>query len=322
MLGLAAWVGCGGPGAAPDAALPSTIPISPEGRFVVASELGIPIPPAAGPVLATLAAATDGPDDPTRYLVDRMIASLPDGATRTIATQVAPYVAAYLNARLADIAPGFVAGLDAIAGGLSRIASHLGTVETLQLDATGVGVRTITGVRFELGAAAITVRFADCGLADIAVGVHVALDTWGQLTIADHSHALPYGALLRLGLDRAIAPSVAPAATDLASALAALVDCDRLGALVADRVGVGVPALYRAACRAGMIAIAGDLDDQLAAIDGSPVGLEVTGVATGVDLDGDGTMDAVRTGTWSGALYATGAREPILAASFTAAETP
>jgi hypothetical protein len=45
----------------------------------------------------------------------------------------APYVAAYLNARLVEIAPRFVAGLDGIAAGVARIATHLGTLETLQI---------------------------------------------------------------------------------------------------------------------------------------------------------------------------------------------
>jgi hypothetical protein len=317
MLAIA---GCGDPPVTPDASPPSTIPTSAAGAFELASRFDIQVPAAAAPAIATLTAATDGPDDPTRFLVDRMIATLPDGPVKILASQAAPYIAAYLHQRLVEIAPRLVEGLHAIGDGLSRIAGQLGTTETLQIAPGGDAVRTITGVRFEVGASAITVRFAEAGVADIALAVQVALDATGQLAISRHAHRLPYGALLRLGLDRAIVPSVEPAARDLAGALDLLVDCDRLAVLVADHVGIGSPALYRTACRAGMTAVAGEIDDCLAAIDRAELGLDLTGAATGVDLDGDGTMDELRDGTWSGAVTSAASREPIGAGRFTGGE--
>ena len=314
--------GCSSPPPAPDAAPPSTVPGSPAGVFAVTSKLDVHVPAPAGPVLAALTAATDGPDDPARYLVDRLIATLPDGPVKALADRVAPYVAAYLNARLVDIAPRFVTGVDAMGAGLARIATHLGTVETLRIDAAGTALRTITGIRFELGAAPIAVSFADAGLPDITVGLHVALDSTGHLGLSQHAHRLPYGALLQLSLDRAVVVGVEPTARDLASALGALVDCERLGGLVADRVGLGSVTLYTAACRAGMTAIASEIAAQIAAIDDTELGLDVSGAATGVDVDGDGTMDELRAGSWSGALYSDAARDPIAAASFAGRKTP
>ncbi|HEX2691210.1 MAG TPA: hypothetical protein VHN14_31575, partial [Kofleriaceae bacterium] len=322
-LALAMPAGCGSPSsalAAPDAPPPSTIPTSPAGVFAITSSLDLPVPDVAMPVITTLRAATDGPDDPSRYLVDRMIATLPDGTVKTIAAQAAPYVAAYLNQRLNEIAPRFVPGIQAIADGLARIAGHLGTAEILQIDGSGAAIRTITGVRFELGAAPITVQFAEAGLADIAAGTHIVLDATGHVTIDDHAHGLPYGALLRLGLTRAVVPSVFATARDLAGALDALVDCDRLGALVAGWIGLGSPELYNAACRASMTVIASELDAHLAAIDDIALSLELGGTASGVDLDGDGTMDELRAGIWSGWLHGPASREPIAAASFTASK--
>ena len=320
-LGLALVASCGPSSPVPDA-LRSTVPKSPAGRFTIASTFDVAVPPAAGPVIDGLTAATDGPDDPTRYLIDRMIATLPDGTVKTIAVQAAPLVAAYLNSRLTDIAPGFVAGIGAIAGGLSHIAGRFSTIETLVIDRDGAAIRTISGARFDGAAATVTVSFAEAGLADITVGTHVALDATGHLTIGDHAYAVPYGAVLRLGLDRAIIPGVEPTARDLATALGLLVDCDRLGMLVADRIGFGSPALYHTACRTAMTAIASELYARIAAIDDTPLALEVTGAADGVDLDGDGTMDALRAGTWSGSLQAGSARTPIAAASFTGDKSP
>jgi hypothetical protein len=321
-LGLAVVASCGPSTPAPDAAPISTIPTSPAGRFTVTSTFDIAVPTAAGPVISGLTAATDGPDDPTRYLLDRMIATLPDGAVKTIATQAAPFVAAYLNGRLGDVAPGFVAGIDTMAGGLSRIAGRFSTVETLVIDRDGAAIRTITGARFELAATPVTVGFAQAGLADITVGTHVALDAAGHLVIGDHAYGVPYGAVLRLGLDHAVIPGVEPTARDLATALGLLVDCAQLGMLVADRIGLGSPALYGTACRAAMTAAASELYARLAAIDQTPLALEVTGAADGVDLDGDGTMDELRTGTWSGSLHDGSAREPIAAARFTGYKAP
>jgi hypothetical protein len=307
---------------APDGAPPSAVPTSPAGTFAVTSTLDLPVPAAAGPLIATLAAATDAPDDPTRYLVDRMIATLPEGTVKTIATGAAPYVAAYLNERLAEIAPRLGTGIAAIAGGLSRIAAHIGTVETLQIDGGGAALRRITAVRFDVGAAPATVALADGGLADLVVGAHVVLDAAGHVAIGEHTHGLPYGALLRLGLDHAVIASVEPTARDLATALAGLVDCAALGALAADRIGLGTATLYRTACRAAMAAIASEVYARIAAIDDTPLALEVTGTADGVDLDGDGTMDQLRAGRWSGALHTATDRAPIGAASFTGTKVP
>jgi len=316
-LAIAGLAACGGtsPSLAADAA-PSTIPISPVGVFAVTSTLDFHVPGAAAPALQALLAATDGPDDPSRFVVDQLIARLPDGSVKTIADAAAPIVAAYINARLADIAPHLRTGLDGLATGLARIATHLGTVETLRIDQGGTGIRTITGVRFEVGNAVTVVPLAAAGLTDLAAGVRVTLDATGRVAISEHEHALPYGAILRLGLDRAVAPSVAPTAGDLAGALGALLDCDQLGIVLANRIGLGSATLYGAACRAAMTALAAEVDAQLAAIDRTPLGIEVAGTAMGYDGNGDRVMDELDAGRWTGSVYSGSDREPIDAASF------
>jgi hypothetical protein len=316
-LAIAGLAACGGARSspAPDAP-PSTIPTSTVGVFAVTSTLDFHVPAAAAPALQALLAATDGPDDPARFVVDRLVALLPDGSAKTIADAAAPYVAAYVNARLAELAPRLVPGLDGLATGLARIATHLGTVETLRIDEGGTGIRTITGVRFEVGKAVTVVPLAGAGLTDLAAGVRVTLDAAGRVAISEHEHALPYGAILRMGLDRAVAPGVAPTAGDLAGALGALLDCDQLGIVIANRVGFGSATLYGTACRAAMTALATEVDDRLAAIDRTPLGIEVAGTAMGYDGNGDGVMDELDAGRWTGSVYAGPDREPIDAASF------
>jgi hypothetical protein len=109
---------------------------------------------------------------------------------------------------------------------------------------------------------------------------------------------------------------VASTARDLASALGVLVDCDRLAALLADRIGVGSPSLYRTACRAAMTAIASEIDDRIAAIDATSFRIEVSGAAQGVDVDGDGSLDELRAGTWTGSFSVGSAHQPLDLARF------
>lgn len=314
-------IACGGPPPAPDAALPA-LPTSPAGAFAVISTFDLRLPAAAQPAMAALTAATDGPDDPSRYVIDRMIDTLPEGTAKTVARTLAPYVAAYVNARLVELAPRFVSGLGGIATGLSRIATHLGTVERLQIDPGGTGVRTIQAVRFEVGGAVTVVHLADAGRADISAALRAVLDATGQVALSEHAHALPYGAILRLGLDRAVVPSVQPGAHDLAGALGALLDCARLGAMVADRVGLGSARLYGDACETAMTAIASEVDERLAAIDETALGIEVAGTVHAIDRDGDGAIDELTGGRWTGAVYTGQVRELIDAASFSGAATP
>ncbi len=312
-------IACGTDQRAAGDAPPSTVPIDPGGRFAVASTLDIAIPPPAAGVVDSLVAMTDGPDDPSRYLVDRTIAALPDGTIKTIATGFAPLVAAYLNEKLADVAPRFASGAASLARDLQRIATHVVTLETFAIDPAGRTVRTITGVRFELGGPAIAATFAERGLPDITASLVTTLDPSGHLAIAAHRAALPYGEILRLGLERAAIPAVVPGAGDLASALGTLVDCGKLGDLAAARIGVGSASLYRTACTTAMIAIASDVYRKLDTIGPAPLELDVTGGALGVDRDGNGTMDAIESGTWNGSL---GTGEVLGAATFTGVVAP
>ena len=299
-------VGCGADHSSADAHPPSTIPRDASGTFAVASTLDFRVPPAAAAVIDMLVAATDGADDPSRYLVDRTIAALPDGTIKTIATGFAPLVAAYLNERLADVAPRFATGIASISHGFARIATHITTTESIAIDPYGRAVRSISGVRFDNGGAA---AFAERGLPPSTASPTAVMDRFGTIVFSAHRLRLPYGTILGLGLDRSAIPAAVPGTSDLATALVTLVDCAKLGDLAAEKVGLGSPTLYRAACKAGMLAIASDVYAKLDTIDATPLELDITGTATGVDRDGNGTMDAIETGTWAGM--------PLDAATFT-----
>jgi hypothetical protein len=310
---------------APDAA---PLPLDPVGRFAVTSTLSLAEPPpAADAVLDELLAATDGPDDPSRYLIDLMIARLPEGRVRTYAEAVAPYAAAYLSGRIDEVAPRFADGARALSTGLSRIAHRFGTTELLSIDASGDALvtaadrgrrwyplrRTITGLRFDLrggGGATVEVPFEPEGLPDLVAATRIELGWPGaadeladdRLALDSHTMALPYTALLRLGLDRAVIPSVVPGAHDLAGALVSLVDCAHLGVLVSEWIGLGSPDLYAQSCELGLTTLAARIYNRIDAIETPSVSLALAGAAIAVDIDGDGTMDTVEGGAWTGTL--------------------
>jgi len=166
-------------------------------------------------------------------------------------------------------------------------------------------------VQFDVGPPAVMV-LGEHGLPDVTAQPRVTLDETGQLVVPHHAVSLRYGAIVRAGLDLAVVPSAEPSAHDVAGALAALVDCTGLGQLVADKVGIGSPLLYRGACITAMVAVADELDEHIVAIDAEPMVLDLGGVATGVDQDHDGSMDIIKAGRWSGTLTATfaGLRAP------------
>ena len=290
----------------PDAAQP-LVPRSPAGTFAVTSELDLPLPAAATAAFAPLVAATDGPDDPSRYLLDRLVDQLPDGTLQTIARESVPLLASYLNARLAEVAPNLTTGLRTLAAGLERVARHVGMLETWQIDARGAATVVISGIQLDVAATPVVLRFSDHGLDDRVASTQVTIGRDGRLSVGDHRVTLGYSSVLRLGFDHAVIPQVDPGATDLATALGDLVDCEQLADLVSYQLGIGSPALYRAACLAATASLANDVYARLAAIDAdTPLLLELEGAAQPVDRDGDGTMDEIRSGTWSGQLSPAG----------------
>ncbi|MEO8841156.1 MAG: hypothetical protein ABI591_17745 [Kofleriaceae bacterium] len=302
--------------AAPDASPPiSTIPTHITGTYDLMGQLDLQtLPEPATYVLSELASATDSPDDPARYLIDQMVAGMPEGTWKAIATGLAGYVAPYVETEIDRIAPRFAPGIRAISAGLNAIARHITTLERLSISADGTTTRALVGLQL----ANTPVEFAAGGAADSLALSRSVIDNTGTLAIASHHLSFPFGEMLRLGLDRAVIPPIDLSAGDLATALRDLVDCHQLGITFADHAGFGSASMYETACGAGMTALASKIYDRLAAIDlASSFELEVSGTAVGVDHDGDGTMDVITNGTWVGATNYAGTKGPLGLATFT-----
>jgi hypothetical protein len=306
---LSAFAGCATAGSdvSPDASPP---PIDPAGTYEVRSALHL-AEPLPGPVAAFVGELTDATDDPSRFLVDRMIAALPDGHTKTIAQGLAPIVAAYLDSRISSVAPRFLPGLHAASDALVRLTEQLDTIETVRIAPDSVAVRTVTGLRV----ANTDVMLGVGGIGEPAVTAKVHFDR-GALALDEHRLGLPYSRLLRLAIDRGIVPSIDPGAYDLATMLRDLVDCPHLGAAVADALSIQTPSVFSTACSVGMTAAALELYDHLDALDGTRIELIAHGTARGLDLDEDGQMDGIAAGTWIGTLGADDAAVSLSGATF------
>ena len=298
---------------APDAA-PSHIPTTITGTYDLVGTLDLATLPApADAILAELANATDSPDDPARYLVDRMVAALPEGTFKSVATGLAPYVAPYIELELDRIAPHFAPGVRAIASGLGTVAHHMITLERLVIAPGGITTRALIGLQL----ANVPCQLAAGGAPDALAITRAELSGAGTLVFSSHAMQLPYGEMLRLGLDRAVIPSVDLSASDLAGALRDLVDCHQLGLTFYSHANLGSASLYETACAVAMTSLASDVYAKISAIDAAPFELDVSGTATGVDVDSDGTMDQIRTGAWVGTAGYAGTKGPIGADTFT-----
>lgn len=298
----------------PDAPPP---PIDPTGTFALRSSLRLarPLPGPTTQILSDLRDATDDPDDPSRFLVDRMIASLPDGNAKTVATELAPFLAAYLDARLADVSPRLLPGMHAISDALASFSQQLEPIEELRIAPDAFAATpadppnalatagdhaasiAITGLRV----GKLDVPLAAGGIPEPAVAARVTYAT-GSLTIGDHRLSLPYSRIVRLVLDRGIIPAVDPQASDLPTLLVDLVDCNHVGATIAEGIGLGPSTIYSDACVVALRAVAAEWYEHLDALDGMTIDLAVHGDARALDLDRDGRLDAIANGIWTGTL--------------------
>jgi hypothetical protein len=297
-------------------------PLDATGTYTMHStfDLATNMPGTAGTVVNTIIAATDNSDDPTRWIVDQILAQLPDGTVKTALGVAKEFVVGYLNGKLLDLAPDFVTTMVQVGNDFGDIAKHFGLDETLAVTRSGndyTAVHTVVGVHYKLDNQEGDYMLANYHLTNVVVGnVGVTMDQTGQMTIAAHAVPLAYGQLLRLGLDAAIIPQLDSTATSLNDLFAHQVDCTKVGNAIGDAIGFGATAAT-AACTAGLAAGANFVYSKIAAIDGSALQFSLNGTARGIDRNNDRKIDTIQTGAWSGTLAYGTTPTPLLPATFT-----
>jgi hypothetical protein len=290
------------------------VPLSPQGKFAISStfDLATNMPGTAGTVVNIFISATDDPDDPTKFIVEKLVDALPDGSIKNDLQSAIPFVAGYLNDRLLMWAPDLVTKVVKLGDGFGQIAHNFGMTGTLDIAANGTAVHEIDGFHFKVDTTELDFPFSDYGIQPVkAEGVGVQLSQTGKLTIADHALPLSYGAALRMGLDEVVIPLVDPDAVTVADVLHDSIDCSAVGEYVYDAVGFGSASTFESACNAGLSAAGGFVYSELSRLDSSALNFHITGTARGVDSDKNGSMDAVQTGTWTGTLDYAGTPAPL-----------
>lgn len=293
------------------------------GRYKLQSKLDLAAsaPGKIGEVIRMFIEITDDPADPTLWVVDRALEAMPDSFAKSAFKRAKPYVVGYLNERVLDLAPEFV-GIAVQAGdNLGQMARSFGLNETLEVTgAPGAyaATHTVLGTHFKVDGVESDHAFVDHGAAEIVTdAVGATLDDAGRLALAEHRVPLTYGEILRIGIDAAIVPMIEPGAHNLYELFAAKVNCPLIGkAIEAALEGIGDPKTYANACTNGLNKGADYIYDKLGELDGTALEFGLTGSAKTLDKNGDGTVDMIVTGTWTGTVSYGTASAPLVSASF------
>lgn len=294
------------------------------GSYTVHSTFDIAsnVPGTAGTVINDVIDATDSPGDPTQWLLDQISKNASTTIKDAISAAEALGLVDLVNNELLSFAPDFVTTIIQVGADLGDITKNFGLIETLDVAGSAgayTATHTVTGAHFKVGTLEADFLFASYSQPNIVVdNVNFAMDTTGAITIATHDVPLTYGKLLRLGLDGAIIPLIDPMAKDLNGLFADLVDCDSLGQIVADAVNFPLLSAGTASslCTAGLDAAATALYGELDKIDGTALKFTLAGTAKGLDTNGDGKIDSLATGGWTGMLSYGNTPAPLAPATF------
>jgi hypothetical protein len=297
------------------------------GRYQVSSTFDIAanMPGKVGEVTNTFINMTDGANDPAEWILEQVIANVNNSFIKSALNTAKPFISGYLNQRLLQIAPDFVDTILQVGQDFGQVARNFGLNE--QLDVTGSGTAytatvNAVGVKFTIDQQSHDIVFADHMIAPVsAAGVGLTLDATGKIDIAEHKLPLSYGKVLRLGLDEVIIPALSPTATNLQTLLPTLVNCQQVGAAIADAIydfsGLSISdSVGQGACTVGLGIAATTIYSKIDGIDSSALEFGLTGVARGIDSDADRRMDRIQTGQWTGTLSYGGTPAPLAAATF------
>lgn len=297
------------------------------GKYQVQSNFDIAtnMPGSVGAATNAIINMTDGPADPTEWILDQIIAKMSSGTLKSALQTAKPFVAGYLNDRLLQIAPDFVTTMRQAGNDFGQMARNFGLNEELEIaGSTGAYTGTVraVGVHFKVDTVETDFNFADFQMAAVeAPGVAIGLDITGKLDVGEHKLPVSYGKVLRIGLDKMIIPMLDPTATDLNSLLTHLVSCPAVGQAINDALvsqfGFGGGAsFWQSACVGGLQFGSAAVYGKITSIDASALEFGLTGIAKGLDTNNDSKMDKIQTGAWTGTLTYGGAPAPLSTATF------
>ncbi len=300
------------------------------GKYTMQSTFDIStnMPGTVGTVVNDFIAATDDPNDPTQWVLQQIVAQLPNGTAKTLLNSVLPFVSGYLNDKVLDWAPDFVDTIIQVGNGFGDMAKHFGINETFEIAKAGTAytaTHTATGVHFNINNVGSDYAFSAYQLPNVvASNVGVTMDASGNLTIATHKMPYSYGKILRIGLDAEVIPSIDSNASNLSQLLANHIDCATVGQDISDAIESNLgfslgSSVFQTACTAGLTYGANFIYSEIDKIDASALEFDVAGTAKAVDTNADNKVDSLKTGKWTGMLSYGSAPSTLAPATFTGA---
>ncbi|MDX2090608.1 MAG: hypothetical protein SFX73_22300 [Kofleriaceae bacterium] len=267
------------------------------------------MPGNSGSFLNGLVEATDDPDDPMSWLVDKMLEQMQPGTLKDVLTTAKPFVIGYLNDEVTNLAPELFDTLIQIGQNMEDVTKHMGLEEKLWVDVVDqshVGKVTVDGLAFTIAGTTTKHMFADHDIDNVeATGVFVSLDAQSRFRIGQHTLPLPYGKIARVALDAAVIPAIDPSATSLGQLLSNAVNCQGVGQSIADALDIGSASFWAGACTGGLGLVANEVYEQLLDQD-AILGLTIQGEARASDTDSDYKIDKLSLGEWDGTMNYSG----------------
>jgi hypothetical protein len=288
------------------------------GTFTVASQFALSedVPGQVAQVTASLRDMIDGPNDPGSWVLDQLLVHSNDATLKGQVTALRPGIDELVNYQLERNTPGLVELLGRLAGNLDTVTQDFGSSSTLTVSRNADGSLSAT---HDVGAFRCTVE-GDSHTYGIALvgasgaradGIKVMVRGKSKVYLDSHQLLFPYGHFLRYVLEHLIVPALLPGTPTLGALLQGVINCNRVGFVIASRVG-GQELNYENACLSAIGVYGDQLTRQLDAVT-AQAAIEIRGNATPIDADGDGHIDRLDSGQWQGSMTASGGTSTLSA---------
>ncbi len=279
--------------------------------------LGASAPAAILQVVAELEDLADGGDDPATYFLDAF------GSDALAAAR--PALDAAMNELLVDESEGqLLVKLDRLGADFRGAAQRLELSGKLVIEARPGGAlvarHTVTGVTLRSGDRARSFSMGALGLADVTGGEQTVTSAGGgRFVLGAGKLPLPYAELLGFALDRVIVPELSASARTFRELFFVEIDCRAIGESLYAVLGLWSPAYYQATCDRALDAATEQLGAKVAGL--ASFRLELAGVASATDREGDRVIDELSGGVWNGQAVLGAAAGALSPSSFRATRT-
>lgn len=296
-------------------------PLDPTGAYHLTSELDVTAGLAGrtGSAIDRIIDMTDDRADPTLWLLERLVARLPERLRFD-----PPYALALAANRvvLDVLAPAIVGRVRDLGRDFGRIATGFGVTSRLEVSGEEGARRArhaVTGFFMDYRRRRYEISLDDLGF-EAAPATEVAVEVSedeGRIAIEEHELPIDYGALLIFALDEIV---LADFGGDLEGFLREGLPCDVVTEELIERVDVlpsSAEGVVREACVRGIAAGAERARDALLEARDAELTLALAGEATPVVEGAERRMDAIEDGHWEGEAQMAGRAAPLVRAENT-----